>query len=96
MSTARPANSIGYAGIGSRALQNEQDENAHVDDAHHAIAFSALAEQVEVQARAPDRQAEGVCSKDREEQKLERRFAMKSDEISHGLDRRPTVEALPN
>ena len=52
--------------IGSRALQDEQDENAHVDDAHHAVGSAALAEQVEVEAREPNRQVEGMHSKDLE------------------------------
>jgi len=36
--------------------QDEQEKNAHVDNAHHAVGFAALAEQVEVEAREPDRE----------------------------------------
>ncbi len=79
--------------IGSCVLHDEQDENAHVDDAHHAVGFAAPAEQVEVEAREPNRQVEEVHSQELEEEKLERRVTMLSDGIAHKLDRRPTIQS---
>ena len=41
------------------APRDHQDEEAHVDDAHHAVRFAALATQVEVESREPDGEGEG-------------------------------------